>query len=59
MYVPPIVIVVMVILYIYLISVDVHLHRRLKKLEKTVRKLEGTNGTGEARPRWEGKEDVT
>lgn len=49
----------MVALYIYLIVTDMRLHRRIEKLEKTVRKLEGINGTGRPRYRWEEKEDLT
>ena len=33
--------VLMAILYIYLIVMDVHLHRRVKRLEKMCRNLEG------------------
>ena len=37
-------IVIIVGLYIYLFVVNTHLHKRVQKLEKTVRKLEGMNG---------------
>lgn len=35
--------IVMLVLYIYLIITDIHLHRRVRKLEHTVRRLEGLN----------------
>lgn len=33
--------IVMIVLYVYLIAMDIHLHKRVVKLEKLVRKLEG------------------
>jgi len=41
MYIPAWGIVLMGILYIYLIAMDVHLHRRVNRLEKMCRNLEG------------------
>jgi len=41
MYVHWSVLLVMIALYVYLILTDVHLHRRVQKLERTVRRLEG------------------
>jgi len=35
----------MALLYVYLIVTDIRLHRRIEKLEKTVLRLEGANGT--------------
>ena len=41
MYIPAWGLVLAVVLFIYLIAMDVHLHRRVKRLEHTVRHLEG------------------
>lgn len=43
MYVPWWGIVVLIGLLLYLIATDIYLHRRVMRLEKTVRKLEGMN----------------
>lgn len=60
MFVHPVLLVIIVLLYVYLVATDIHLHRRVKKLEHTVRKLEGMNGgRKEEKHRWEGKEDLT
>ncbi|MGC9968877.1 MAG: hypothetical protein ABSC29_04090 [Minisyncoccia bacterium] len=45
MYVHKTVLLVMALLYVYLIVTDIRLHRRIEKLEKTVLRLEGANGT--------------
>ncbi len=59
MYIHPVCLTLMAVLYVYLIAADLHLHKRVKKLERTVRKLEGTNGNDKPKtPRWEGKEDL-
>ena len=50
MYIHPVVLVVMVLLYLYLIVTDIRLHRRIEKLEKTVRRLDGLNGEDGTRP---------
>jgi hypothetical protein len=50
-------IIVFAVLYIYLILMDIRLHRRVKKLEHTVRKLEGLRE--EEKLRYEGGEDLT
>lgn len=59
MYIHPVGLIAIVLLYVYLIATDVHLHRRVKKLEKTVGKLEGMNGSSKPKPRWENKEDLS
>ncbi len=43
MYVPESGIALLVGLFAYLIATDIHLHGRVKKLEHTVRRLEGLN----------------
>ncbi len=59
MFVHPVFFVIGIILVIYLIATDFHAHRRIKHLEKTVRKLEGINGVEHSKPRWEKKEDLS
>ncbi|MGC9599108.1 MAG: hypothetical protein ABSE18_01860 [Minisyncoccia bacterium] len=59
MFVHPVLFVVGILFVIYLIAADVHMHRRIKHLEKTVRKLEGMNSVERPKHRWEGKEDLS
>lgn len=51
--------VLFVALYVYLIATDIRLHRRVEKLEKTVRKLEGLNGEGRSTKHKYEYEDLT
>lgn len=57
MYVHKIVLVVMALLYVYLIWTDFRLHRRIQKLERTVLRLEGINGTSTPKRKME-EEDL-
>ncbi len=59
MFVHPVIFVIGVLFIIYLVAVDVHMHRRVKHLEKTMRKMEGMNSVEHKKPRWENKEDLS
>lgn len=50
---------VMTALYIYLVMTDIHLHRRVQKLERTVRRLEGVSERKELQEDRHEHEDFT